>query len=189
MVKTEARGAAIERAKAEVLLRPVYLDTETTGIGIADQIVDICVLDHCGEVLVDSLVKPKGRIPLEATAIHGISDEMVKDAPTWEEIWPSLEAALKGRRVAVYNAKFDAQMMEQSHRKYGMRWSGNDMSFTCIMELYARFRGDWNSSRGSYRWHRLEDAARQCGIEPAGLHRARADALLARRILLHMAES
>jgi DNA polymerase-3 subunit epsilon len=187
-MKQDARTIAIEAARAQVLRQPVYLDTETTGLGIADQVIDICVLDADGTVLVDSLVKPTIKIPRDAMCIHGITDEMVKDAPTWLEIWPQVEAAMAGRRVAVYNAEFDIRMMKQSHRKYKLPWRLKDSDFFCIMKLYAQFYGAWDRTRGSYRWQKLELAGKQCKIALPNAHRAQADTLLARAILHYMAE-
>lgn len=183
-----ARKSAILAAQAQVRLRPVYLDTETTGLGAADQVVDICVLDYDGAVLVNSLVKPKGKIPDDVIRIHGITNEMVRGAPTWPEIWPEVEAALAGRCVAIYNAEFDVRMMQQSHIKHRLAWELNGAAFFCIMKLYAQFHSEWDSFHGSYRWQKLEAAGRQCRIALPNAHRAHADALLARAVLQHMAE-
>jgi len=166
---------------------PVFLDTETTGLEDGDQIVEICVLDHDGSVLVDSLVKPACRIAPAAAAVHGITEEAVQAAPLWPEVWPAVEAVLRGRLVAIYNAPFDLRMIEQSHRAHGLAGRPPRVDTRCLMELYARFRGDWSARRGGYRWHRLEDAGWQCGIEQKQAHRARADAWLARAVLHHVA--
>jgi DNA polymerase-3 subunit epsilon len=188
ILNLQARQSAILQAQLEVQHKPVYLDTETTGLETADQIVEICILDHDGKTLIDSLVKPKGKIPILASRIHGITDEMVAEAPTWPEIWPQVEAALAGRRVAIYNAEFDLKMLKNSHLKYHLRWAfPGEVSF-CVMKLYAQFYGEWNYTYGSYRWQKLEEAARQCKIEVKGAHRARADALMARSVLQYMAE-
>jgi len=168
--------------------KPVYLDTETTGLETADQIVEICTLDYSGKVLVNSLVKPKGRIPVLASRIHGITDEMVADAPTWLELWPQVEVALARRRVAIYNAEFDLTMLKQSHRHYHLHWVFPGEASFCVMKLFAQFYGEWNYHYGSYRWQKLEEAARQCKITVEGAHRAKADALKARGVLHYMAE-
>jgi hypothetical protein len=56
------------------------------------------------------------------------------------------------------------------------------------MELYSAFYGDWNDYHGNYRWQRLANAVRQCGITlPAGIHRAHADAEMTRQIVAYMA--
>ncbi|MBN1887736.1 MAG: 3'-5' exonuclease [Thermoflexales bacterium] len=185
--RLQARQEAIQVARAEIELKPVYLDTETTGLESNDEIVDICVLDHDGAVLVDSLVNPQRKIPRDAMRIHGITDQMVKNAPSWADIWPEVEAALVGRRVAIYNAEFDVRMMRQSHQKYRMHWGLRDTSYVCIMKLYAQFCGEWNYSYSSWRWQKLETAGRQCRIALPNAHRARADTLLAREVLRYMA--
>jgi DNA polymerase-3 subunit epsilon len=184
-----ARAAAIRLAQEELQRRPVYLDTETTGLETFDQIVEIGILDADGSVLVDSLVKPTRKIPAIVTKLHGITDEMVKDKPAWPAIWPAVQAALSGRQVAIYSADYDVRMMQQSHRQYQMRWHLPGVHFFCIMKLYAQFRGEWDDYRGTYRWHKLEEAGRQCKIELPNAHRAKADALLARAVLHYVAES
>jgi DNA polymerase-3 subunit epsilon len=187
MTNSSIRQHAIEQARILVAREPVYLDTETTGLEMADQIVEICILDHDGKPLVDCLVKPKGKIPVLASRIHGITDEMVTDAPTWPELWPQVAAALAGRHVAIYNADFDLGMMKNSHRKYHLSWVFPGESSFCVMKLYAQFYGEWNHYHGSYRWQKLEEAARQCKVAVKGAHRARADALMARGVLHYMA--
>ena len=183
----DARHEAVLEAGRILAEHPVYLDTETTGLDAGDQIVEICVLDHDGSVLVDSLVKSACRISPGAAAVHGITEGAVRDAPMWPEVWPAVEAALRGRLVAIYNAPFDLRMIEQSHRAHGLAGWRPRSDARCLMELYARFRGDWSGRRGGYRWHRLEDAGWQCGIEQKQAHRARADAWLASAVLHHVA--
>ncbi|MDP2626098.1 MAG: 3'-5' exonuclease, partial [Candidatus Rokubacteria bacterium] len=96
----DARHEAVLEAGRILAEHPVYLDTETTGLDPGDQIVEICVLDHDGSVLVDSLVKSACRISPGAAAVHGITEGAVRDAPMWPEVWPAVEAALRGRLVA-----------------------------------------------------------------------------------------
>ena len=181
------RREAMQLAQDLLAARPVYLDTETTGLGDSAEIVDICLLDHDGTVLIDTLVKPARQIPADATAIHGITNAMVIAAPTWPTVWPQVSAALADRAVAIYNADYDVRVMKQTNRLYRLPWTLIGSRVECIMLLYARFRGEWDSNRGSYRWHRLEAAGRQCRINLPHSHRAQADAKLARAVLQVMA--
>jgi DNA polymerase III epsilon subunit-like protein len=183
MNKDQARKEATLIAKQKLAQGTLYLDTETTGLGHLDEIVEISILDSDGEVLLDRLVRPTKLIPPDALAIHKITDEMVKDAPTWLEVWPEVEDLMKGRAVAIYNADYDTRIMQQSHRIYKMPWDAGVTEFLCIMLLYAQFRGEWNRSRGSYRWQSLEKAGRQARIPLQNTHRAKDDAALARAIL------
>ncbi|MCW3664158.1 3'-5' exonuclease, partial [Burkholderia cenocepacia] len=58
----------------------ILLDTETTGLDESAEIVEIAVIDDAGNVLLNTLVKPKHPIPNSATAIHGITNAMVATA-------------------------------------------------------------------------------------------------------------
>jgi DNA polymerase-3 subunit epsilon len=186
MGRAQDRKAAIARAQIELKKQPLYLDTETTGLKDRDQIVEICLLDHDGAIVLHSLVRPTVKIPSDATRIHHITDAMVHAAPTWPEVWPQVEALLTTRRIAIYNADYDLRLMQQTHRAHGLVWSIPDNQF-CIMKLYAQFRGDWNARTGGYRWYSLDDARWQCGLDLPNAHRAQADALLARAVLHYVA--
>jgi hypothetical protein len=97
---------------AGVLADPgvVLLDTETTGLSYP-RLVEIGVLDINGETLLDTLVNPGSPIPPEATAIHGITDQDVADAPGFGELLPELTRILQGRRVVICNAAFDTRVL------------------------------------------------------------------------------
>ena len=186
MRREQARREAIAKAQIELKRQPVYLDTETTGLNKTDQIVEVCVIDHEGAILLNSLVKPTVKIPYDAIRVHHITDEMVKNAPTWPEVWPQLAVVLSERRCAIYNADYDVRLLQQSHRAHGLTWS-TPLNEFCIMKLYAQFRGDWNSRTGDYRWYSLEEARWQCGLDLPNAHRAHADTLLARAVLHYVA--
>lgn len=190
MMMNSARTEAIQTARNWLARSPVFLDTETTGTDRAAEILEICLLDQEGNVLLESLVRPTIRIPMDAQRIHGIRDSMVQGAPTWLQVWPRVDQLLTGRALGIYNAEFDLRLMQQSHSRLGMRWPAS-LSFTpfCIMRLYAQYVGEWNRIRGGYRWHSLEDAGRQCQIPLPNSHRARDDTLLAIAVLKHIASS
>jgi DNA polymerase-3 subunit epsilon len=186
MGREQDRRAAIAQAQIELNKQLIYLDTETTGLKDRDQIVEICLLDHDGSIVFESLVKPTVKIPPDATRVHHITDALVSTAPTWPEIWPQVEAVLTTRRIAIYNAEYDLRLMQQSHRAHGLAWS-TSLNHFCIMKLYAQFRGDWNARAGNYRWYSLDDARWQCGLNLPNAHRAHADTLLARAVLHYVA--
>ena len=154
----QARRQAIEKAKGYLAARPVFLDTETTGFEYPAEIVEITLIDHDGSTLLDSLVRPVRPIPLDVIRVHGITNEMVEEAPTWAELWPQVETILKDRPVGIYNADFDVKLMGLSHRAHHMLWSGAPFKPFCIMKLYAQFYGQVGY-RGEFRWQRLETPA------------------------------
>lgn len=102
-------------------------DLETTSANTNDcricQIaILICTFDlkPLGPPMV-SLVNPQIPIPAEATAVHGITDEMVKDAPTFEMIAPSLVQILDPTDWATYNGiKFDCPVILNEFNRVGI---------------------------------------------------------------------
>jgi DNA polymerase-3 subunit epsilon len=178
---------AIVTARQWLTLRPLILDTETTGLGPTAEVVEVAVLEADGLMVFESLVRPRHPIPAEAARVHGINDLMVADASDWTGIWLRLAPLLNQRMIAAYNAAYDVKVIRHTTVSRGLTWSLDTAQFECIMLLYAAFRGEWNTSRGSYRWHRLETAARQCGINLPNSHRAADDARLALAVLKHIA--
>lgn len=142
----------------------VILDTETTGLHDGARIVEIAVLGIDGNVLLDGLVNPGVPIPAEATDVHGITDDMVKDAPRFSDLLVPLTEALHGRKVVAYNRAFDRRRLAvELHRHYRMRlvdlekprhgrqrihpaaraWLAAQAWEDCAMEAYAEWCGDW----------------------------------------------
>jgi DNA polymerase-3 subunit epsilon len=180
-----ARAKAITWAVAAAQdPRVVYLDTETTGFGKRAEIVDIAVVDGGGQVLFESLVRPTRRIPAEVIAIHGITNADVKDAPEWGDLYDELGEVLAGRRIVVYNVTFDKQMVTQACEQYAL--TAPEADWECAMKRYAGFHGSWDPGKRWYRFQKLERAVLTFGAEPGG-HRAAADALACRAVVLGMA--
>ena len=186
MVNSDPLKQAVAIAKEKFDKKPVYLDTETTGLENDAEIVEIAVVDANGDVLFDSLVKPVGTIDPGAAAVHKITSEMVSGAPSWAEVWPEVEKILRGRTLGIYNVDFDVRMMKQSHQQHGMPWTPPYAEAFCLMKLYAQYYGDWNSYRKNYRWQSLDKAAKQCNIKLPNSHRAKDDTLLSRAVHLYM---
>lgn len=180
------RQAAVQSARQLLSRRPIFLDTETTGLNPLDEVIELALLDADGQALFNSLLKPSRPIPVAASRVHGITDAAVAGAPTLADVAPQLLTLLAGRTIAVYNAEFDFKLLGQTAARWRaalpLEWS----RWVCVMQLYSRFHGDWNPSYRSYRWQRLEAAARQCGVAGSQSHRAMDDARLARAVLRYM---
>lgn len=181
------RREAAQQAQKWARALPVYLDTETTGVGENAEVIEVAILDSDGEVIFESLVRPKGAIEPQAMRLHGITPADVQGAPGWAEVWPQVDKALLGRKIGAYNSEFDLRLLRQTQQRAWLSWTIPDSAFFCIMKLFARFHGEYDYQRSKYRWLSLEDAGRLSGIPLPNSHRARDDALLARALLLHMA--
>ncbi|MGI2295611.1 3'-5' exonuclease [Paenibacillus sp. GXUN7292] len=114
----------------------VILDVETTGIEDDDEIVEIAIVDLDETVIFETLIKPNRLIPEGATAIHGINDEMVTDAPQWVVVWPEILSHIAGKTLLTYNAAFEMRMIEATCRQYDIQVP--TIPALCVMETYAR---------------------------------------------------
>ena len=94
----------------------VILDTETTGLGEKDVIIQIGIIDLNGKEILNSLVrsnKPK-RISSEASLINGIKASDLKFAPLFEEIIDIVYKLSLSKTFLIFNANFDNRMFQQT---------------------------------------------------------------------------
>lgn len=154
----------------------VYLDTETTGLLRDDaEIIEISVVDSSGVALLDTLVRPSRSIPIEATDVHGITDEMVAGAPLWSDIYGHLMSVVRGRHVVIYNRDFDYRFINHMNNRHNLQALAN-VAWHCAMKEYARYAGVWDYRRRSFKWHKLEHAHRVFSEVQVSSHRAIDDA-------------
>lgn len=179
---TATTQRAVQLANQLIQQKPVYLDTETTGLNKTDEIVEISVIDENGATLFESLVRPTQPIPPEAARVHGITADMVKTARPWPLVWQQLKPVLAGRIIGIYNADFDLRMMQQSMERYRMPWRESFNAFD-ILKLYSDFRSVWDPNKRGYRYFKLQDAGDYFNIALPNAHRATADTLLTRAVL------
>ena len=86
----------------------------------------------------EGLVNPGRPIPQEATDVHKITDDDVKDAPTFEGVAAEVAAMLAGCVPAAYNAAFDfngdgfVNALDNRHfgNQVGMNWNGDGFTAT-----------------------------------------------------------
>lgn len=120
----------------------IILDTETTGLPKKKknaEVIQISAIDTCGELIFDYLIKPKYKIPLRTTKIHGIDNDGVKNAPVFPEIYEELYNHVKGKTVIAYNVKFDKEVLSRTCELYKLP----DLSpnkWLCAMKPYRAYR-------------------------------------------------
>lgn len=150
----------------------IFLDTETTGFNREgmDEIVEIAIIDEAGEILLNTLVKPRfNKEWAEAERVHGISPSDVATAPALSELLPKIEQLCDGKTVVCYNAPFDAGFFPHNFFP----------SIKCAMRAFAEVNPNGNS------WVSLNSAAHSTGYVPTGRsHRALEDALACKHVWL-----
>ncbi|SKF61477.1 exonuclease, DNA polymerase III subunit epsilon family [Mycobacteroides abscessus subsp. abscessus] len=158
------RHLATRRARS--LIREgaaVILDTETTDFD--GDIIEVAVVAaDTGRILFDTLIQPTKPIAVQAHAVHGITEQMCAQAPTWAQVLPQLDVVIAGRTVLAYNAPYDQARINANCAAINQpaplwRWE-------CLMRMDAQ-------ARGTRRWRKLE-----------GGHRALGDVLAARQRLV-----
>ncbi|MBO4305317.1 MAG: 3'-5' exonuclease [Lentisphaeria bacterium] len=150
----------------------VFFDLETTGVNIAtDRIIEISVVKVFpdGEKEVKTrLINPEMHIPEESTKIHGITDEDVKDAPTFRAISKNFLLYLENCDLGGYNViKFDIPMLAKEFSRAGLHF---DMTGRRVADAYNIFcRMEPRNLSAAYRFY--------CGKKMQDAHSAEADTL------------
>ena len=121
----------------------VFFDLETTGINIAaDRIVEIAWLkvDLNGNETSKTLrINPEMPIPKEVTAIHGISNEDVKDSPTFNEVARSLAKEIEGCDLAGYNSvRFDIPLLAEEFLRAGVEIDLKKRKFVDVQVIFMK---------------------------------------------------
>jgi DNA polymerase III epsilon subunit-like protein len=166
----------------------VVLDLETTGSdphSERTEVLEIAIVDANGKPVLNTLVKAFGPIPAEAQAIHGISNEMVASAPTFREIYPQLVQAISGKVIVIFNANYDAYLLDNLIIRHGLDLPHFDQ--WCLMKAYANYYKSPGKYK-SYAWQKLSDACKQQDVKLTEAHRAMGDTLATYLLLKKLAE-
>ncbi|MBR5146876.1 MAG: 3'-5' exonuclease [Bacteroidales bacterium] len=147
------------------LRRPiVFFDLEATGLNpVHDRIVEISAL----KINVDGkeeqktwLVNPGCPIPPETTAIHHISDNDVKDCPTFKELAPTIAKFFASCDIAGYNIiKFDIPMLMEEFIRANVDFDLKSRQVVDVMNIFMKMEP--RTLKGAYRFFlnkELEDA-------------------------------
>ena len=163
-------------------LRFAVVDVETTGsqAGLWDRVTEIAIVPVDAGVVGapwSQLVHPGRAIPPMITALTGISDAMVADAPSFQEIAPEVVARLEGRVFVAHNAAFDRRFVSaELARAAGLGFDGDVL---CTVRLTRRLVPAL--SRRS-----LDRVCHYFGIRIADRHRAGGDALATAHVLVRL---
>jgi len=163
----------------------VAFDTETTGLSpLAARLVELSgVKFKLGTTAVttfSSLINPECGIPPEVTNVHGITDEMVADAPRAADVIPRFIEWIGSHETVLvaHNAPFDVGFLQIAMTKLGLEMPGNVVVDT--LPLARRLLKDAPN-------HRLQTLVEYFQLEADGYHRALADSHHVKNILAKVA--
>ena len=170
-------------------MRSVVLDTETTGMPVADghRIIEIGCVELIGRRLTGRhfhvYLQPDREIDEGAIAVHGITDEYLKDKPRFKEIADEFFEFIKGAQLIIHNAAFDVgfinnefALIKQSERA--------DISEHCsILDTLMMARERHPGQRNN-----LDALCKRYGVDNSGrdLHGALLDAEILADVYLTM---
>jgi len=155
----------------------VAFDTETTGLGIRDRLVELGAVRFRGHVVEaewTALVDPGVPIPELATRVHGIRDADVGGAPPAAVVLPGFLSFIEGAALVAHNAPFDVRVLSRELLRAGLGLPDNPVLDTCAISRRLRV---------AVPNHRLGTLATVFGVRQRRAHRALADAHVAKDLL------
>lgn len=126
------------------LTRPLaFFDLETTGINIShDRIIEIGIVKIMpdGEIVKKrKLINPEMTISQETIDIHGITNEMVKDAPTFKEAANEIKQFLDDADLGGFNSnKFDIPLLVEEFLRVGIDFNMKDRKMIDAQKIFHK---------------------------------------------------
>jgi DNA polymerase-3 subunit epsilon len=166
------------------LKKPMAIfDLEATGIDVSyDRIVEISiikVIPDGSEDVKTQRINPTVSIPVEATRVHGITNEDVKDCPTFKEVAESVAAYIDGCDVAGYNSiKFDVPLLVEEFLRAGVDVDFRNRHMVDVQNIFHRM--EQRTLVAAYKFY--------CQKELTSAHSAEADTRATYDVLLAQLE-
>ena len=161
------------------LKRPiVFFDLETTGTNITnDRIVEISVvkvMPDGTEIVKTRRINPGCPIPAEATAIHHITDDDVKDEPEFRKVARSLADMFTGCDIAGFNSnRFDIPLLDQEFQRAGVDFDFGKARFVDVQTIFHK--KEPRTLVAAYKFY--------CGKDLTEAHSASADTMATYEVL------
>jgi DNA polymerase III subunit epsilon len=162
--------------------RPIFYDTETTGIkSDTDRIVEIAAYDPVNDLSLEELVNPGIPIPKEASKVHHITDDMVRDAPTFKEIGQKFIDFCSGDVILIAhnNDNFDVHFLRNEFNRHECLMP--EWRFFDTLKWARRYRPDLPR-------HSLQFLREIYGIEANNAHRALDDVIVLYQVFKYMSD-
>ncbi len=161
----------------------VFFDLETTGLDIVkDRIVEIAILkvQTNGETSIKTRrLNPTIAISAEASAVHGISNDMVKDEPTFAQVAKSLFEMIKGADLAGFNSnRFDVPLLMEEFERAGITVDTSKIKLVDVQTIYHKM--EQRTLSAAYRFY--------CDKSLDNAHSAQADIEATYQVLLAQIE-
>ena len=95
-----------------------FLEIDTTGLTDQDEIVRVTLLDLTGTLQDDLFFKPSRPLSTEASAVNGLTDEMLEYAPRLSDMWEILRTRVYGHYLLSFSQAFDKKKLDEAAARY-----------------------------------------------------------------------
>jgi len=166
------------------LTKPLaFIDLETTGLNIAsDRIVEISIVKvypNGNKDIVTRRINPTIPISTESTSIHGISDDDVKNEPTFKQMAKELANFIEGCDLAGYNSnKFDIPMLAEEFLRAEVDFDITKRNLVDVQNIFHKM--EQRTLSAAYKFY--------CDKDLVDAHSAEADTIATMEILLAQIE-
>ncbi|OQX77562.1 MAG: DNA polymerase III subunit epsilon [Bacteroidetes bacterium 4484_276] len=161
------------------LTKPIaFFDLETTGVKVAsDRIIEVSVIKVMpdgSQLVYTKRINPTIPIPLESIEFHGITDEDIKDAPTFAEIANELNQFIGNSDLAGYNSnKFDIPLLVEEFMRAGLDFDLKGRRFVDVQNIFHKMEP--RTLHAAYAFY--------CNKDLVNAHSAEADTLATLEIM------
>jgi len=158
------------------LTKPLaFIDLETTGINLAtDRIIEIAivkVLSDGKRSIKRKLINPQIPIPKQSSDLHGITDEMVKDAPMFKEVAQELKQMLDGCDIAGYNSnRFDIPMLVEEFLRAEVDFDMKGRRLLDVQNIFHKMEQRTLSAAYKFYCNKILEGAHSAEIDATATH-------------------
>ncbi len=158
----------------------VILDTETTGLNPQeDEIIEIGAVKLRNDIVIDefqTLIRPSIKISLGATAVNGITNAMVANAPVIQQVLPEFLKFIDGAVLVAHNADFDLSFLKNKTKKILKQDINNK-----VIDTLAQSKTIFPLTP-----HSLDTISRKLEVNAVVDHRALSDARVTKEVYLKL---
>ena len=148
-------------------MREVVLDTETTGLDPknGDRIVEIGAIELFNHMptgqYFHQYLNPERQVPQEAFAVHGLSDDFLRNKPRFIDIVEDFLSFIGDAKMVIHNASFDMRFLNEELKRVGRNIFPDNQAIDTLLIARKKFPGAQNSLDALCRRFSIDNSGRE----------------------------